>query len=45
LPALAPSLRLEGLDAGAEVMSNVARVITTTTKTAVVSANSAVSIG
>jgi hypothetical protein len=42
---LAPSPTLEGLTAGADVMSNVESVITTTTNNVVDSANSAVSIG
>jgi hypothetical protein len=40
-----PLLVLEVAAGGADVMSNVASVITTTTNTAVASANSAVSIG
>jgi hypothetical protein len=43
--APAPPLSLEGLTAGADVMSNVDSVITTTTNTAVDNANSAVSMG
>ena len=44
-PRLPLSLILVGLTAGVDVMRSVAKVITTTTNTAVVSANSAVSIG
>jgi hypothetical protein len=44
-PTLPPSPTFEGLTAGVDVMSNVDSVITTTTNTAEVSANSAVSIG
>jgi hypothetical protein len=40
-----PPLLLVGLAGGADVKTNVASVITTTTKTAVDSANTAVSIG
>jgi hypothetical protein len=42
---LPPSLTLVEVAAGADLMSNVDSVITTTTNTVVVSANSAVSIG
>jgi hypothetical protein len=42
---LTPSVTLEEVAAGADLMSNVDSVITTTTNTVVVSANSAVSIG
>jgi hypothetical protein len=45
VPALPPSLTLEGVAAGGAVMSNVANVTTTTTNTVVDSANSAVSLG
>jgi hypothetical protein len=44
-PALPPSPTLEGLEAGADVMSNVDNVTATTTNTIVASANAAVSIG